>query len=405
MDEEKAADRERLRAVLAEEELQDAVERRLREEARQELLDHYSRLSREAELRERRALWRQQRLELGHLRRAYLKEEEERVEHELEYLKEEEERVEHELEQCHRSGEIPGAQGESSHQPGTPTEGVLTASAAVSAGGIHEDELVSVLGNQTSPQIEDGTHQTDDGTLQKDDGNLQTDDGNFQTGDGTQQTGDGTQQTGDGTIQTDGGTTLQTDGTVPQVDDGRAVQTDGGSFPQSDSGITSTPTEAAEGAAPLQMADVSKRVPGVDCQAATPSVSVPCPYAPPYQPSAVPKGEGEAVATRKESVPKGWGMSTRGAPPPTTIQQVLYPDLHPLAPHEVFVSSRGREPPSVAQYLLYPEPNPEESDVGMEAWPAPPTTEAVWLDCRVEPYRLEYNHLGEWQPCTRSECL
>ena len=116
------------------------------------------------------------------------------------------------------------------------------------------------------------------------------------------------------------------------------------------------------------------------------------------------------MVARKESPPGGRGVSTRGGPPPTTIQQILYPGPREAAPLEVVKGSRGQEPPSTAQYLLYPErgwssvpmtmryirSGQEESDVVKEVWPAPPTSEGVWLDCSVEPYRLEYDHLGEW---------
>ena len=447
VDEEKAADRERLRAALAEEGAQSELEHRLREEARQELVEHYSRLSREAELRERRALWRQQRLELGDSRRAY--------------LKEERERMELELGQWSRKEETPGVQGEGSQQPSSPTEGVLAVPAAVAAGG-NGDGLVSTLGDQSTAQTDDGTPQTDDGTPQTDDGTPQTDDGTPQTDDGTPQTDDGTPQTDDGTLQTDDGTpqmddgilqtddgtlqtddgtlqtddgtpqmddwilqtddgTLQTDNGTPQtddgiasqVDDGSAVQANSGSVSQMNDGDTPTTTEFAGGAPRAQKTgDIE-----VDHQAATPSMNVPRPSTPPPQPSAVAKGE--AVGTRMESPPRGQGVSTRGAPPPTTIQHALYPDLHEGPPHEAFHSTRGQEPPSMAQYLLYPErgwshvpkamryirSGQEELDGVKEAWPAPPTSEAVWLDCRVEPYQLEYNHLSECQShCTCSVC-
>ena len=435
VDEEKAADRERLRAALAEEGVRSELEHRLREEARLELVEHYSRLSREAELRERRALWRQQRLKLGDSRRAY--------------LKEERERMELELEQWSRKEETPGVQGKGSQQPSSPTEGILAVPAAVAAGG-HGDGLVSTLGDQSTPQTndgtpqtddgtpqtddgtlhtddgtlqtDDGTPQTDDGTLQADDGTLQTDDGTLQTDDGTPQTDDGTLQTDDGTLQTDDGTlqtddgtlqtddeTLQTDdGIASQVDAGSAVQANSGTVPQMNDGGTPTTTEAC-----TQKTDNVE----VDHQAAIPSMSVPRPSTPPHQPFAVAKEE--AVGTKMESPPRGQGVSTRGAPPPTTIQHALYPDLHEGPPQEVFHSTRGQEPPSMAQYLLYPErgwshvpkamryirSGQEELDVVKEAWPAPPTSEAVWLDCRVEPYQLEYNHLSEWQShCTCSVC-
>ena len=414
VDEEKAADRERLRAALAEEGARSELEHRLREEARLELVEHYSRLSREAELRERRALWRQQRLKLGDSRRAY--------------LKEERERMELELEQWSCKEETPGVQGEGSQQPSSPTEGVLAVSAAVAAGG-NGDGLVTTLGDQSTPQTNDGTPQTDDGTLHTDDGTLHTDDGNLQTDDGTPQTDDGTLQTDDGTLQTDDGTpqtddgtlqtddgtlqtddgTLQTDdGIASQVDTGSAVQANSGTVPQVNDGGTPTTTEACT----QKTDDV-----GVDHQAAIPSMSVPRPSTPPHQPFAVAKEE--AVGTKMKSPPRGQGVSTRGAPPPTTIQHALYPDLHEGPPQEAFHSTRGQEPPSMAQYLLYPErgwshvpkamryirSGQEELDVVKEAWPAPPTSEAVWLDCRVEPYQLEYNHLSEWQSrCTCSVC-
>ena len=372
VDEEKAADRERLRAALAEEGVQSELEHRLREEARLELVEHYSRLSREAELRERRALWRQQRLKLGDSRRAY--------------LKEERERMELELEQWSRKEETPGVQGEGSQQPSSPTEGVLAVPAAVAAGG-NGDGLVSTLGDQSTPQTDDGTPQTNDGTPQTDDGTPQTD--------------DGTPQTDDGTLQTD-------DGIASQVDAGSAVQANSGTVPQMNDGGTPTTTEAC-----TQKTDNVE----VDHQAAIPSMSVPRPSTPPHQPFAVAKEE--AVGTKMESPPRGQGVSTRGAPPPTTIQHALYPDLHEGPPQEAFHSTRGQEPPSMAQYLLYPErgwshvpkamryirSGQEELDVVKDAWPTPPTSEAVWLDCRVEPYQLEYNHLSEWQSrCTCSVC-
>ena len=439
MDREKAADRERLRVALAEEGVRGEMERRLKAEARQELVDYYSRLSQEAELREQRALWRQCRLELGDRRKAF--------------LEGEGERLRHELEQGDHSREILGVKWKSSDQPSPPSEGDLVALTVQPASGDPQDEQVSVLDNQTASQTDDGTAiRTDDGTnlqtddgaaLQTDDGAaLQTDDGAaLQTDDGTAlQTDDGAAlQTDDGAaLQTDDGTTLQTDdGAALQTDDGAALQTDDGTTLQTDDGTTlqtddgaalqtddgtalqtdgeavlqvddgATITEVLDETAALQTTEAEKPVTEVD-QAASSSKSVPHPSAPPPQQIAATEGGAEIMAAEEDTPTEGRAVSTRGAPPPTTIQHTLYPELHKAVPLEVFRSSRGQEPPSVAQYLLYPERGwshvpkemryirsiQEESDV-VEVCPAPPTNEGVWLDCSVEPYRLEYNHLGE----------
>jgi hypothetical protein len=58
------------------------------------------------------------------------------------------------------------------------------------------------------------------------------------------------------------------------------------------------------------------------------------------------------------SVRTSVSLSTRGQPPKTSIERILYPGGGPVT-MVTHVSTRGKEPPSQAQYLMYPKPEVE----------------------------------------------